>query len=268
LQAVFATTTFAEWPAPFLPSENLSDQAALQPRLAAKLERALAQQRAASEALGINPHKQTPNQSGTNQKKITQTPADPNQVLRKGTDERIAELHEYERAWLKRVEFNKLALKRFEPVALSVSDGDLSKPATPVDTFVLIGGNLNSQGEKVAPAVPSAPCRLAEQEAPTLPTKAAGRRLALAQWMARAEHPLTSRVMVNRLWQWHFGIGLVETANNFGKLGKRPIAGLAGARIRRARLERQSHASFADEYRCVSPRGCAPAIRRGEKSRP
>jgi hypothetical protein len=222
LQAVFATTTFAEWPAPFLPSENLSDQAALQPRLAAKLERALAQQRAASEALGINPHKQTPNQSGTNQKKITQTPADPNQVLRKGTDERIAELHEYERAWLKRVEFNKLALKRFEPVALSVSDGDLSKPATPVDTFVLIGGNLNSQGEKVAPAVPSAPCRLAEQEAPTLPTKAAGRRLALAQWMARAEHPLTSRVMVNRLWQWHFGKGLVETANNFGKLGKRP----------------------------------------------
>ncbi|MGH9840791.1 MAG: DUF1549 and DUF1553 domain-containing protein [Blastocatellia bacterium] len=225
LQAVFATTQFAESPAPFLPRENLADKAHAAPRLAAKLERALAQQRSVSDALGIKPRSQTPNQA-PNQQTPAQAqanqPGDPNKVLCKGADERIAELHEFERAWLKRVEFGKLAIKRFEPLALSVNYGDQSKPVAPAETFVLVGGNLSSLGEKVAPAVPSAPCRLAEEVAPALPAKAAGRRLALAQWMARAEHPLTARVLVNRLWQWHFGKGLVETANNFGKLGKRP----------------------------------------------
>jgi hypothetical protein len=224
LQAVFATTTFAEWPAPFLPQENLTDKQFALARLTPKLERALAKQREVSEALGIKPRSQTPNQTpppASAEKK----PAS-GEVQRKGTDARKAELHEYERAYVKRVEFAKLALKRFEPLALGVSNGDLSKPQSstnaPVMTHILIGGNLTSLGEKVAPAVPSAPCQFAQQPAPSLPTQTTGRRLALANWMARKDHPLTARVMVNRLWQWHFGKGLVETANNFGKLGKRP----------------------------------------------
>ncbi len=47
-------------------------------------------------------------------------------------------------------------------------------------------------------------------------------RLQLAKWLASREHPLTSRVMVNRVWQWHFGHGLVRSPDNFGKLGERP----------------------------------------------
>jgi Protein of unknown function (DUF1553)/Protein of unknown function (DUF1549)/Planctomycete cytochrome C len=47
-------------------------------------------------------------------------------------------------------------------------------------------------------------------------------RLELARWLASAENPLTARVMVNRVWQGHFGEGLVRTANNFGKLGEAP----------------------------------------------
>jgi hypothetical protein len=49
-----------------------------------------------------------------------------------------------------------------------------------------------------------------------------GRRLALARWIASPENPLTARVMVNRLWQWHFGRGLVATPSNFGRMGSRP----------------------------------------------
>lgn len=47
-------------------------------------------------------------------------------------------------------------------------------------------------------------------------------RLQLAQWLTSGHHPLTARVMVNRLWRWHFGKGLVRTPDNFGKLGERP----------------------------------------------
>ena len=48
-----------------------------------------------------------------------------------------------------------------------------------------------------------------------------GRR-ELATWVASKENPLTARVIVNRVWQWHFGEGLVRTPSNFGKMGERP----------------------------------------------
>jgi hypothetical protein len=49
-----------------------------------------------------------------------------------------------------------------------------------------------------------------------------GRRRALAEWIASADNPLTARVMVNRIWHWHFGRGIVATPSNFGKMGIKP----------------------------------------------
>ncbi|MEP6668640.1 MAG: PSD1 and planctomycete cytochrome C domain-containing protein [Chthoniobacter sp.] len=56
---------------------------------------------------------------------------------------------------------------------------------------------------------------------PILPAKHSG-RLELARWMASSEHPLTARVIVNRVWRWHFGQGIVTSTDNFGFLGSKP----------------------------------------------
>ncbi|MBI2824750.1 MAG: PSD1 domain-containing protein [Planctomycetia bacterium] len=62
---------------------------------------------------------------------------------------------------------------------------------------------------------------LAGENQPPLPAEASG-RLQLAQWLTRPDHPLTARVIVNRVWRWHFGAGLVRTPDNFGRLGNPP----------------------------------------------
>ncbi len=59
-----------------------------------------------------------------------------------------------------------------------------------------------------------------ENQAP-LGSQSSG-RLQLAQWLTRNDHPLTSRVMVNRIWRWHFGRGIVPSTDNFGRLGEPP----------------------------------------------
>jgi hypothetical protein len=57
---------------------------------------------------------------------------------------------------------------------------------------------------------------------PVYPSRSTGRRLALAKWIASPKNPLTARVAINHLWLRHFGRGLVETPNNFGRSGRAP----------------------------------------------
>src|SRR5258706_8658528 len=56
----------------------------------------------------------------------------------------------------------------------------------------------------------------------TQPITSGSGRLGLAEWLATPNHPLTARVMANRIWEWHFGEGLVRTPDNFGRMGERP----------------------------------------------
>jgi Protein of unknown function (DUF1553) len=63
---------------------------------------------------------------------------------------------------------------------------------------------------------------LLPEAAPEAPIEVAQPRLKLAEWIVDPANPLTARVMVNRVWQYHFGTGLVSTPNDFGRMGTRP----------------------------------------------
>ncbi len=96
-------------------------------------------------------------------------------------------------------------------MACAIEDGDA------VEQKVFIRGDYNSPGED---APKSFPAILARYD--TKPAFSGSGRLQLAEWLTQREHPLTARVMANRVWQWHFGEGLVRTPDNFGKTGERP----------------------------------------------
>lgn len=88
----------------------------------------------------------------------------------------------------------------------------------PGPTYRLFRGEPLAQREQVEPGTVAALGKLAISEA----TPEQQRRLALAEWMASKDNPLTARVIVNRLWQFHFGKGLVATPSDFGRAGVPP----------------------------------------------
>jgi hypothetical protein len=81
-------------------------------------------------------------------------------------------------------------------------------------THVLLKSNWLAPGDVVEPDTPRA--------FPPLPAGAPKNRLSVARWLVSPENPLTARVMVNRVWQWHFGKGLVRSVDNFGLIGEKP----------------------------------------------
>lgn len=92
----------------------------------------------------------------------------------------------------------------------------------PRETFVLVRGNANVQAEKVEPGFPSVLSPPQPDIQPSVHGQSSGRRTALAKWITSKQNPLTARVMANRLWQHHFGQGIIATSNNFGAGGLAP----------------------------------------------
>jgi hypothetical protein len=94
-------------------------------------------------------------------------------------------------------------------------------PTKPGLVHLLLRGKASNPGPEVAPGVPTV---LAARQPAFLNSdgRTSRRRLTLARWIASAKNPLTARVIVNRVWQWHFGEGLVRTASEFGTAGEAP----------------------------------------------
>jgi hypothetical protein len=97
------------------------------------------------------------------------------------------------------------------PMACAVAEGQS------IQQRIFIRGNHGMQGEEVPKCVP----QILVQEQPFQVRQGSG-RLELAKWLADPKNPLPSRVMANRIWQWHFGEGLVRTPSNYGKMGLQP----------------------------------------------
>jgi hypothetical protein len=104
------------------------------------------------------------------------------------------------------------------PMAMAVTEIGPEPPPT----FRLIGGDWRKPATGVQPGLPS---YLGKAKLDTsLPpgVRSTGARASLARWLTRPDHPLMARVFVNRLWQHHFGVGLVASSNDFGAQGTAP----------------------------------------------
>jgi hypothetical protein len=121
---------------------------------------------------------------------------------------------------------------------LAVEDGakypEVKADGKPRTLLVQVRGNYLTPGEEAPPVFPrilgGTPFAIAEGEPPAAElnqtrygrVRNASGRLELAKWITDGKQPLTARVLVNRVWQHHFGEGIVRTPDNFGKLGERP----------------------------------------------
>lgn len=98
------------------------------------------------------------------------------------------------------------------PTSMGVTEDEI------VDVPIHVRGNPSRLGDVVPRHVPAV---MKGPEMPGFSGQHSGRR-ELAEWLVNDHHPLTSRVLVNRVWRWHFGRGLVASADNFGLLGEKP----------------------------------------------
>ncbi len=239
MYAVFATTQLAEMPADFLETENRNffDQER------ARLEGLLASAKA--DAAAIKAKEERAARAWSAERGI---PYQPREKLRDKPEGQKPPRHVgltiddlgYFKVRNNDAKIWNRRLERYKPMAHSVYEGPVKHQNSerlrmpepeemrgdPPESFILTGGSVYSHGDRVNPgvlsAVPVAYRSEADRKDYEIPAKMEGRRLALARWIASPDNPLTTRSIVNRIWQHHFGRGLAANANNLGKMGKKP----------------------------------------------
>ncbi len=241
IYAAFAGTQMAERKVPFLGSENLGgfkDGQALVRRLLSfateKKELMLKKQEdAARKWFGA---RDLPYVGSQKRRRLPDEEKPPRHVGLNHVDQgRLKVREQDERIWTRRME-------RYEPLIQGVYDGPdppekmnralkmriagkLDRVWLP-ESVIYSGGSLEAPGEKVSPGVLSGcgvPVKGSGVDDPyRIEQDLGGRRLALARWIVDPRNPLTARVIVNRVWQHHFGKGLAGNPNNFGAKGAKP----------------------------------------------
>jgi hypothetical protein len=236
IQAVFATTQFAERDAAFLTDENTGGFDAERAYLEQRIDRYEAELRR------IERKEEAAAREWYAARGLEYAPR--NELQKEGVaDEKIAPRHVglstydfgMERIARKNLVRHRWELDRFRPIAFSVYSGATRLPNNvqsrirmPNDplavgeieaTAILAGGDPFSPTEVVTPGVLS--CVAAGDDG-RITNAPRGRRLAFARWVASADNPLTARSIVNRVWQYHFGRGIASNSNNFGQTGGKP----------------------------------------------
>jgi mono/diheme cytochrome c family protein len=219
MMAVFSTTQFAERDAPFLAGENLDGFSVSDDWVQAKIATYTDQDKQLAEKM----RKQRKNERGD--AKVGDNGLDPGDEASAARISKNVSRHEIER-------------DRTKPLALAVYTGatihrnnvsgqvklpdDRWNKGEIEEDVVHTGGNVHSQGDPVTPGALSAAEALGKMHSIEFPGERGNRRLALADWIADPSNPLTARVMVNRVWSWHFGKGIATNPNNFGGTGGLP----------------------------------------------
>jgi mono/diheme cytochrome c family protein len=124
------------------------------------------------------------------------------------------------RAMFREHELAKQALSEFEEKLPTVMV--MEEMPEPRETHILLRGQYDKPGERVEPTTPAQFPPLSAGATAGLSSSVRPNRLDLAQWLVDRSNPLTSRVLVNRIWQLHFGIGIVKTSEDFGLQGEWP----------------------------------------------
>jgi len=219
MMAVFSTTQFVERDAPFTKDENLTGFKPANEWTRAKIA---AYQKERNE---LNARVKNNRKQETGKAKVGDNGLDP------GDEASLARMG-------KNISRHTWEYDKTRPIAFSVHTGHtiqrknvgsrIQMPAEPwgkgylEEDTILTGGDAYSRGDAVKPGAISAASKIGKMPVTEFPDGRSTRRLALAEWIVDKRNPLTARVMVNRVWAWHFGKGLAGNPNNFGATGKQP----------------------------------------------
>jgi cytochrome c553 len=143
------------------------------------------------------------------------------------TDQELEKRYPEIVAWKNEIEAKRYARKEQSKIPPNYIEAAWDVSKTPSPTYVLQRGNYLAPGAQVQPAIPVV---LDNPQHPLLfpdpkehpEWNGTDRRLILAKWMVSRDNPLVSRVFVNRVWQWHFGEGIVRSVDDFGTQGAKP----------------------------------------------